>query len=106
MAFKNSLSVCTPIECESVGEMLASMKRAEAEGADLAELRLDSLSFSHDSEVEKLIKHRTLPSIVSFRYLSWHCCAQYILHSTASDIYVFHVNTHFFLKASREHYFL
>ncbi|KAJ6674878.1 BIFUNCTIONAL 3-DEHYDROQUINATE DEHYDRATASE/SHIKIMATE DEHYDROGENASE CHLOROPLASTIC-LIKE [Salix viminalis] len=67
MAFKNSLSVCTPLECESVGEMLASMKRAEAEGADLAELRLDSLSFSHDSEVEKLIKHRTLPSIVSFR---------------------------------------
>ncbi|KAJ6723500.1 SHIKIMATE DEHYDROGENASE, partial [Salix koriyanagi] len=66
MAFKNSISVCTPIECESVGEMLASMKRAEAEGADLAELRLDSLSFSHDSEVEKLIKHRTLPSIVSF----------------------------------------
>ncbi|KAF9669378.1 hypothetical protein SADUNF_Sadunf14G0101400 [Salix dunnii] len=67
MAFKNNLSVCTPLECETAGEMLSSMKRAEAEGADLAELRLDSLSFSHHSEVEKLIKHRTLPSIVSFR---------------------------------------
>uniref|UniRef100_A0A3N7GW43 Shikimate dehydrogenase substrate binding N-terminal domain-containing protein n=1 Tax=Populus trichocarpa TaxID=3694 RepID=A0A3N7GW43_POPTR len=67
MAFKNNLLVCTPLECETAGEMLSSMKRAETEGADLTELRLDSLSFSHNSEVEKLIKQRTLPSIVSFR---------------------------------------
>lgn len=67
MAFKNNLLVCTPLECETAGEMLSSMKRAETEGADLTELRLDSLSFSHSSEVEKLIKQRTLPSIVSFR---------------------------------------
>ncbi|CAK7348231.1 unnamed protein product [Dovyalis caffra] len=70
MAFKNNLLVCTPLECETVGEMLSSMKRAEAEGADLTELRLDSLSFSHVSQVEKLIKRRTLPSIVSFRLKS------------------------------------
>lgn len=48
-------------------EMLASMEKAKAEGADLVELCIDSMSFSHTSEVEKLIKQRALPAIVSYR---------------------------------------
>ncbi|XP_062143296.1 bifunctional 3-dehydroquinate dehydratase/shikimate dehydrogenase, chloroplastic-like [Alnus glutinosa] len=70
MAFKNNLLLCTPLECETMEEMQASMEKAKAEGADLVELCLDSMSFSHVSEVQKLIKQRTLPSIVSFRLKS------------------------------------
>jgi 3-dehydroquinate dehydratase/shikimate dehydrogenase len=72
MAFKNNLLLCTPLECETMEEMQASMEKAKAEGADLVELCLDSMSFSHISEVQKLIKQRTLPSIVSFRYVPPH----------------------------------
>ncbi|XP_015575689.2 bifunctional 3-dehydroquinate dehydratase/shikimate dehydrogenase, chloroplastic isoform X2 [Ricinus communis] len=67
MAFQNNLLVCTPLECETAGEMLSCMEKARGEGADLVELRVDSMSFSHISQVEKLIKLRTLPAIVSFR---------------------------------------
>ncbi|KAH7838856.1 hypothetical protein Vadar_031996 [Vaccinium darrowii] len=47
--------------------MEASMKKAKEEGADLVELHIDSMSFSHISEVEQLLTHRILPVIVSFR---------------------------------------
>ncbi|XP_015891652.3 bifunctional 3-dehydroquinate dehydratase/shikimate dehydrogenase, chloroplastic [Ziziphus jujuba] len=67
MALKKSLLVCTPLEAPTMEKMLASMDKAKAEGADLVELRIDSMSFSHISEVESLIKQRTLPAIVSFR---------------------------------------
>ncbi|KAF3436378.1 hypothetical protein FNV43_RR23470 [Rhamnella rubrinervis] len=67
MAMKKCLLVCTPLEAATMSEMVASMDKAKAEGADLVELRIDSMSFSHISEVESLIKHRTLPAIVSFR---------------------------------------
>lgn len=69
MAFEKNLLVCAPIEGKTMAEMLVSMDEAKAEGADLVELRIDSMTFSHISEVEKLIKLRTLPAIVSFRYL-------------------------------------
>jgi 3-dehydroquinate dehydratase/shikimate dehydrogenase len=67
MAFKKNLLVCTPLECETMEEILASMEKAKTEGADLVELCIDSMSFYHVSEVEKLIKQRTLPAIVSYR---------------------------------------
>lgn len=67
MAFKKNLLVCTQLQCETMEEMLASMEKAKAEGADLVELCIDSMSFSHTSEVEKLIKQRALPAIVSYR---------------------------------------
>ncbi|KAL5561576.1 hypothetical protein UlMin_031323 [Ulmus minor] len=64
---KKTLLMCAPLEYSSLEEMQVSMDKAKAEGADLVELRLDSMSFSHISQVEKLIKRRTLPAIVSFR---------------------------------------
>ncbi|KAJ8748396.1 hypothetical protein K2173_003033 [Erythroxylum novogranatense] len=70
MAFKSNIMVCTPLECESSAEMLSSMDKAKEEGADLVELHFDSETFSHISQVERLIKCRTLPSIVSFRLKS------------------------------------
>ncbi|KAK9984047.1 hypothetical protein SO802_033572 [Lithocarpus litseifolius] len=70
MAFKKNLLVCTQLQCETMEEMLASMEKAKAEDADLVELCIDSMSFSHTSEVEKLIKQRALPAIVSYRLKS------------------------------------
>ncbi|GFZ19508.1 dehydroquinate dehydratase, putative [Actinidia rufa] len=67
MAWKSDLLVCTTLECETKEEMLASMERAKEEGADLVELHIDCMSFSHISEVEQLLNQRTLPAIVSFR---------------------------------------
>ncbi|PON96666.1 3-dehydroquinate dehydratase type I [Trema orientale] len=74
MAFnlKKSILVCAPIESGSMDQMLASMAEAKAEGADLVELHIDSMSFSNISLVEKLIKQRTLPAILSLRYLYYH----------------------------------
>ncbi|GMN38143.1 hypothetical protein TIFTF001_007370 [Ficus carica] len=68
MAFQKNLLVCAPISCGSVEETLASMEKAKAEGADLVELRLDSMSFSHISQLHYLITQRSLPTILSLRY--------------------------------------
>ncbi|KAM6541038.1 hypothetical protein CsatB_005485 [Cannabis sativa] len=68
MAFfnlKRNLVVCAPIEYGSLDQMVASMNEAKAEGADLVEL---PISFSSNiSQLDKLIKQRTLPAILSFR---------------------------------------
>ncbi|KAH6821802.1 hypothetical protein C2S53_016814 [Perilla frutescens var. hirtella] len=66
MGFKGDLLVCTSLECETREEMLTSMELAKKEGADIVELCVGSLSFSHISEVEHLFNQRNLPSIVSF----------------------------------------
>ncbi|CAI9108007.1 OLC1v1007515C2 [Oldenlandia corymbosa var. corymbosa] len=70
MGFRNDLLICTTLECESKEGMLASMSKAKEEGANLVELCIDSMSFSHISEVEQLLRLRTLPSIVSYRKYS------------------------------------
>ncbi|XP_042067532.1 bifunctional 3-dehydroquinate dehydratase/shikimate dehydrogenase, chloroplastic-like isoform X1 [Salvia splendens] len=66
MGFKSDLLVCTILECETGEEMLMSMDLAKKQGADIVELCLASLSFSHISEVEHIFNLRNLPSIVSF----------------------------------------
>ncbi|EXC34679.1 Bifunctional 3-dehydroquinate dehydratase/shikimate dehydrogenase [Morus notabilis] len=43
------------------------MDKAKAEGADIVELRLGSMSFSHISQLQNLINQRTLPTILSLR---------------------------------------
>ncbi|XP_057782428.1 bifunctional 3-dehydroquinate dehydratase/shikimate dehydrogenase, chloroplastic-like isoform X2 [Salvia miltiorrhiza] len=65
MGWKSDLLVCTSLECETGEEMLISMDLAKKQGADIVELCVASLSFSHISEVEQLLKLRNLPSIVS-----------------------------------------
>nr|AXF38107.1 3-dehydroquinate dehydratase / shikimate dehydrogenase [Bergenia purpurascens] len=70
MGFNGNLLVCTPLECETMEEMLSCMEKAKEEGADLVELHIDTMSFSHISEVEALLKQRTMPVIVSFRLKS------------------------------------
>ncbi|KAF9607439.1 hypothetical protein IFM89_035577 [Coptis chinensis] len=68
MASKSDVLICTTLQCKTVQEMVTSMDTAKTEGADLAELRIDSLSvFDILLDVEKLIKQKSLPVIVSFR---------------------------------------
>ncbi|KAL3517498.1 hypothetical protein ACH5RR_020087 [Cinchona calisaya] len=67
MGFTSDLLICTTLDCETKEEMLAAIDKAKEEGANLVELCIDSMSFSHISEVEHLLRLRTLPSIVSFR---------------------------------------
>lgn len=67
MGLKHDLVVYTRLECESCEEMAASMHKAKEEGADLVELCIDDFTFSHISQLELLLKQRSLPSIVSFR---------------------------------------
>lgn len=70
MGFKKDLLVCTTLECETKEEMVTAMEKAKQEGANLVELCIHRLSFSNISEVEELVLHRPLPSIVSFcRYI-------------------------------------
>ncbi|KAL2238935.1 UNVERIFIED_CONTAM: Bifunctional 3-dehydroquinate dehydratase/shikimate dehydrogenase, chloroplastic [Sesamum indicum] len=66
MGSKSDLLVCTALECESGEEMLSAMELAKKEGADIVELCVASMSFSHISELERLFTLRTLPSILSF----------------------------------------
>lgn len=67
MGFRNKLLICAAIESETREEMVKSMEKAKEEGADLVELCIDSMSLFHLSEIELLLKQRTLPAIVSFR---------------------------------------
>ncbi|OVA15092.1 Dehydroquinase class I [Macleaya cordata] len=75
-AKKNDLLICTTLdECKTVEEMLSSMERAKVEGADLVELRIDSMSSNSSlnnlsDDIQRLLKQRTLPVIVSFRLKS------------------------------------
>ncbi|XXG79323.1 hypothetical protein AAC387_Pa09g0422 [Persea americana] len=58
------LLICTRLMGETPEEMLASMEKAKEEGAHIAELKLHSMHSIND--VEKVIKHRLLPLIISF----------------------------------------
>lgn len=69
MVSMNNLVVCAPLECETTEQMAASMEKAKSEGANIVELCIDALSvpIHNISQLERLIKLRTLPAIVSFR---------------------------------------
>ncbi|PON74764.1 Aldolase-type TIM barrel, partial [Parasponia andersonii] len=56
---KKSLLMYALRENGSIDQMMASMVEAKTEGANLVELRIDFMSFSNISQVEKLIKQKT-----------------------------------------------
>ncbi|KAA3475040.1 bifunctional 3-dehydroquinate dehydratase/shikimate dehydrogenase, chloroplastic-like [Gossypium australe] len=72
MDVKNDVVVCIPLECESLEEMVASMEKAKAEGADVVELCIASMAAPYHSHqvVDQLLERKTLPAIVSFRLKS------------------------------------
>ncbi|KAK4266477.1 hypothetical protein QN277_027390 [Acacia crassicarpa] len=65
---KNGTLICVPIMGESIDRMKIDIHKAKASGADLVEIRLDSLkNFSHFEDLNSLIKERPLPAIFTYR---------------------------------------
>ncbi|CAK9145507.1 unnamed protein product [Ilex paraguariensis] len=65
---RNPTLICAPIMADSVDQMLIQMKTAKLSGADLVEVRLDSLrSFNPLQDIETLIKHCPLPTLFTYR---------------------------------------
>ncbi|KAJ4722264.1 bifunctional 3-dehydroquinate dehydratase/shikimate dehydrogenase, chloroplastic-like [Melia azedarach] len=65
---KNPTLICVPIMGESVDKMLVDMGKAKASGADLVEIRLDSLkSLSPNETLKTLIKECPLPTLFTYR---------------------------------------
>ncbi|KAG2727260.1 hypothetical protein I3760_01G150100 [Carya illinoinensis] len=60
--------VCAPIIAESVDKMVVNMEKAKQGGADLVEIRLDSLkNFNPHEDLKNLIKECPLPTLFTYR---------------------------------------
>jgi 3-dehydroquinate dehydratase/shikimate dehydrogenase len=67
----NGTLLCAPVMAESVDKMLINMDKAKQEGADLVEVRLDSLkSFNPYEDLKTLIKECPLPTLVTYRFIT------------------------------------
>ena len=76
----NVTMVCAPVTAETVEEMVGDMNRAKAEGADVVELRLDSLQhFEPSTDLKRLLTAKPLPVIVVYRYDQLCACPIYSL---------------------------
>lgn len=65
--FGSSL-LCAPLVSKTVDEMVAEMATARSQGADVAELRIDHLAvFDPRTDLERLIKNRPIPVIITYR---------------------------------------
>ncbi|KAJ6313613.1 hypothetical protein OIU77_014992 [Salix suchowensis] len=67
-ARKNPTLICTPIMADSVDRMVILMAEAKSMGADVVEIRLDSLKdFNPNSDIKTLILHSPLPTLFTYR---------------------------------------
>ncbi|KAK6803546.1 hypothetical protein RDI58_001330 [Solanum bulbocastanum] len=65
---KNQTLICAPIMADSVDQMLILMQKAKISGADLVEVRVDSLkSFNPRPDIDTLIKQCPLPTLFTYR---------------------------------------
>ncbi|XP_052208339.1 bifunctional 3-dehydroquinate dehydratase/shikimate dehydrogenase, chloroplastic-like isoform X2 [Diospyros lotus] len=65
---KNSTLICAPLMADSVDQMVKYMEKAKLSGADLVEVRLDSLkSFYPGQDIQTLIKRCPLPTLFNYR---------------------------------------
>nr|GLL37254.1 bifunctional 3-dehydroquinate dehydratase/shikimate dehydrogenase, chloroplastic-like [Ipomoea trifida] len=65
---KNTTMVCAPLMAPSVEELINGMYKAKAQGADLVEIRLDSIKdFNPQKDLETLLTNKPLP--VKTRFL-------------------------------------
>ena len=71
---KNPTLVCAPIMAESVDKMVINMDKAKQGGADLVEIRLDSLkSFNPNEDLKTLIKECPLHTLFTYRFTTGNC---------------------------------
>ncbi|KAF2284891.1 hypothetical protein GH714_032002 [Hevea brasiliensis] len=65
---KNPTMICAPIMADSVDKMIIDLDKAKASGADLVEIRLDSLkSFNPTEDLKTLITRSPLPTLFTYR---------------------------------------
>ncbi|KAL1327064.1 hypothetical protein AAHE18_13G274600 [Arachis hypogaea] len=65
---KNPTLLCAPVMADSVDKMHLDVSKAKASGADLVEIRLDSLkTFNPSSHLPTLINNRPLPLLFTYR---------------------------------------
>ncbi|RYR65751.1 hypothetical protein Ahy_A03g011677 isoform C [Arachis hypogaea] len=65
---KNPTLICAPVMADSVDKMHLDVSKAKASGADLVEIRLDSLkTFNPSSHLPALINNRPLPLLFTYR---------------------------------------
>ncbi|XP_057961053.1 bifunctional 3-dehydroquinate dehydratase/shikimate dehydrogenase, chloroplastic-like [Malania oleifera] len=65
---KNSTTICAPLMSQSVEQMVSDMYQAKAQGADVAEIRLDYIkNFQPRRDLEILLRNKPLPVIIVYR---------------------------------------
>lgn len=65
---KNTVMICAPLLAQSVEQVVSDMYRAKAEGADVAEIRLDYINnFQPSKDLEIILKSKPLPVIIVYR---------------------------------------
>ncbi|CAH1427633.1 unnamed protein product [Lactuca virosa] len=65
---RNSTLICAPIMADTVDQMLIQMNSAKSYGADLVEIRLDSLKgFNAREAIQTLVKLSPLPTLFTYR---------------------------------------
>lgn len=65
---KNKTMICAPLMAQSVDQMVSDMGKAKAEGADIVEVRLDSIhSFQPRRDLEIILKNKPLPVLIVYR---------------------------------------
>lgn len=66
--------ICAPLMADNAEEMVVLMNKAKLCGADLVEVRLDSLkSFDPPKDVDYLIKQCPLPILFTYRFDNLKC---------------------------------
>nr|GMD68336.1 bifunctional 3-dehydroquinate dehydratase/shikimate dehydrogenase, chloroplastic-like isoform X2 [Ipomoea batatas] len=65
---KSQTLICAPLMADSVDQKLNLMQKAKESGADLVEVRLDSLkSFNPRHDISTMIEHCSLPTLFTYR---------------------------------------
>lgn len=65
---RNQTLICAPIMADLVDQMLILMQKAKTSGADLVEVRLDSLkSFNPRPDIDTIIRESPLPTLFTYR---------------------------------------
>lgn len=67
---KNATLICVPIMGETIEKMAVDIQKAKLNGADLVEIRLDSLStFNPHQDLKTFIQqHNSLPLLFTYRF--------------------------------------
>lgn len=73
---KNPSLICAPVMADSVDKMVTETHKAQELGADLVEIRLDSLKeFNNPLEdLKTIINKSPLPTLFTYRFVSVCVC--------------------------------